>query len=72
MATRSATECLAVAAMLFHPIQTEAGRRFEEKRRLTRRAELAAMMPGDEAFDREETVRAFFDQKRGCGHQARP
>ena len=66
LAALSSTECLAVAAMLFHPIELEAGRLHEAQRRLTRRGELAAMMPGDDAFASEEAVRAFFEQKRGA------
>lgn len=61
LAERSATECLAIAAMLFHPIEIGANRLAEAKRRLQRREELAAMMPGDCS---EDGVRAFFDQKR--------
>ncbi len=64
LAALSSTECLAVAAMLFHPVDIEAGRLCEAQRRLARRAELAAMMPGDDAFVSEDAVRAFFDQKR--------
>ena len=61
LADRSATECLAIAAMLFHPIEIGANRLEEAKRRLQRREVLAAMMPGDYS---EDGVRAFFDQKR--------
>ena len=64
LAALSSTECLAVAAMLFHPIDIEAGRLYEAQRRLARRAELAAMMPGDDAFVSEDAVRDFFDRKR--------
>jgi len=64
LAERSSTECLAIAAMLFHPIGMEASRLFEAQRRLARRTELSGMMPGDEAFIDEARVRAFFDGKR--------
>lgn len=64
LAALSSTECLAVAAMLFHPIDIEAGRLHETQVRLARRAELAAMMPGDDAFASEDAIRAFFDRKR--------
>ena len=64
LAGLSSTECLAVAAMLFHPVDIEAGRLYEAQRRLARRAELMAMMPGDDAFVSEDAVRAFFDRKR--------
>lgn len=57
----SSTQCLGVAAMLFHPIQVGAKRLAEAGKRLVRREELAAMMPQDLS---EESVRAFFDQKR--------
>jgi len=63
LAERSSTECLAIAAMLFHPIGIEAERLLRWDRRLARRAELAAMMPGEDDFS-EEAVRAFFDKKR--------
>jgi hypothetical protein len=61
LASWSSTQCLAAAAMLFHPIQIEARRLAEAGRRLERRAELAALMPRDFS---EDSVRAFFDQKR--------
>ena len=61
LASWSSTQCLAAAAMLFHPIQIEARRLAEAGRRLERRAELAALMPRDFC---EDSVRAFFDQKR--------
>ena len=61
LASWSSTQCLAAAAMLFHPIQMEARRLAEAGRRLERRAELAALMPRDFS---EDSVRAFFDQKR--------
>jgi len=64
LAALSSTECLAVAAMLFHPIEVEAGRLYEIQRRLARRAELVAMMPGDDALVSEDAARAFFDRKR--------
>jgi hypothetical protein len=64
LAAMSSTECLAVAAMLFHPIELEAGRLHEAQRRLTRRGELAAMMPEDDAFVSEDAVRTFLDRKR--------
>ena len=60
LASWSSTQCLAAAAMLFHPIQMEARRHAEAGRRLERRAELAALMPRDFS---EDSVRAFFDQK---------
>lgn len=61
LASWSSTQCLAAAAMLFHPIQIEARRLAEAGRRLERQAELAALMPRDFS---EDSVRAFFDQKR--------
>ena len=61
LASWSSTQCLAAAAMLLHPIQIEAKRLAEAGRRLERRAELAALMPRDFS---EDSVRAFFDQKR--------
>ena len=64
LAARSSTECLAIAAMLYHPIAEEAQKLHEARRRLKRRSELAALLPGDEQFGDEAAVRAFFDQKR--------
>lgn len=64
LAARSSTECLAIAAMLFHPISEEATRLHEARRRLNRRRELASLLPGDEQFGDEAAVRAFFEQKR--------
>ena len=64
LAERTSTECLAIAAMLFHPIEFRAQRLAEAEKRLTRRAELAAMMPGDGEFGVEEGARAFFERKR--------
>ena len=64
LSARTSTECLAIAAMLVHPVELEARRLAEADKRLARRASLAAMMPGDDAFGVEEGVRAFFEQKR--------
>ena len=64
LSERSSTECLAIAAMLFHPIEIEARGLWEAGRRLSRRTELASMMPGDDDFASEEAVRDFFDRKR--------
>ena len=64
LSERSSTECLAIAAMLFHPIEIEARELWEAGRRLSRRTELASMMPGDGDFASEEAVRDFFDRKR--------
>ncbi len=66
MAAWPSTQCLAVAAMLFHEIELPAKALSESAKRLARRAELAALMPGDRAFALEEAVRAFFEQKRGA------
>ena len=64
LAARSSTECLAIAAMLFHTIDRQAARLSEEEMRIVRRRELAAMLPPDDQIASEENVRAFFDQKR--------
>ena len=64
LSARTSTECLAIAAMLFHPIEFQAQRLAEAEKRLARRTELAAMMPGDGASGMEEGVRTFFEQKR--------
>ena len=60
----AATQCLAIAAMLFHPIEVGAARLFEARLRLARRRELVALMPEDARFAVEEAARAFFDEKR--------
>ena len=62
LANRSATECLAIAAMLFHAISTEAEALFEQKARLNRRSALKGLMPSD--ISDEAQVRAFFEEKR--------
>ena len=64
LSERSSTECLAIAALLFHPILLEAERLAEVEMRLERRAELSAMMPGDAPFGEKAVVRTFFDKKR--------
>ena len=66
LSERSSTECLAIAAMLFHPIEIEARGLWEAGRRLSRRRELASMMPSDDECKLEEAVRDFFDRKRGA------
>ena len=55
-----ATQCLALAAMLFHGIELEAGRLALSRKRLERRRELAAILPPEDAFALEEGARAFF------------
>ena len=67
LSRRTSTECLAIAAMLYHPIETAAADTAEMQARLKRRKELAAMLPdstkaGDARADEE--TRAFFEQKR--------
>ena len=62
--SRSSTECLAIAAMLFHDIEQRAARLWSEGKRLARRGELAGLLPPDDAFALEETAREFFRQKR--------
>ncbi len=64
LAACASTECLAIAAMLFHTIEREATRLSEWRQRLARRRELVALLPPDDAFAVEENARAFFDQKR--------
>jgi hypothetical protein len=64
LSARTSTECLAIAAMLFHPIEFQAQQLAEAEKRLARRTELAAMMPGEGALGAEEGVRAFLERKR--------
>ena len=59
LAECSSTECLAIAAMLFHPISLEADRLMEAGKRLSRRRELLSMLNPAEG-----EARTFFDQKR--------
>ena len=63
LAARSSTECLAIAAMLFHGIAKSADGIAEDQRRLARRGELVALIPAGDAFG-EESARAYYDQKR--------
>lgn len=62
LAGRTSTECLAIAAMLFHPIEGEAERLSEAGKALARRRELVSLMPSGELS--EEDARGFFEQKR--------
>ena len=64
LAACASTECLAIAAMLFHTIEGEAARLDEERLRLTRRRELLSLLPDDARFAVEADARAFFDEKR--------
>ena len=64
LAGASATECLAIAAMLFHGIGVSAGRLAEEGQRLTRLGELLSLMPPDARFMVEEEAGRFFEEKR--------
>ena len=64
LAARTSTECLAIAAMLFHPIAEAAAKLSEARRRIERRRALASLMPPDGQFGDEAAVRAFFEQKR--------
>ena len=61
---RTATECLAIAAMLFHGIQTQARECARDEAALARRKELTGLLPADEEFRVEETALEFFRQKR--------
>ena len=61
---RSSTECLAIAAMLFHATSVEAERVQEIRRRHARLNELAALVPPGDQFAGEDAARAFFDGKR--------
>ena len=60
----TATQCLAIASMLFHGIELRADSLCEARRRLARRGELTSLMPADGELAMEEDARAFFDQKR--------
>ena len=62
----TSTECLAIAAMLFHPIEKAAARLAEARRRLARQEELAALLPPEARFADEACVRGFFDAKRSA------
>ena len=64
LAARSSTECLAIAALLFHTVATEAAKLSEEGKRIARRRELTSLLPPDAGLAVEEEARAFFDQKR--------
>ena len=57
----ASTECLAIASTLFHGIETEAARLWEEGLRLDRRKALLSLMPPAAP---EETAREFFSEKR--------
>ena len=59
LAGRSSAECLALAAMLFHPVKIGADALSEEKKRTARLRELASLLPADDA-----ACRGLLDQKR--------
>ncbi len=63
LAARSSTECLALAAMLFHPVKLGAEALSEDKKRTARLRELASLLPADDALSGGED-RGFFAQKR--------
>ena len=60
----SSTECLSLASMLFHPLQHEAVSTARAEAVLEKKKALLARMPSDEAFADDESIRAFFSQKR--------
>ena len=59
LAGRSSTECLALAAMLFHPVKIGADALSEERKRTARLRELVSLLPAG-----EEACRGFLEQKR--------
>ncbi len=64
LAELSSTECLSLASMLYHPIERRAIELAETGEVLDRKMDLAERMPKDEAFADDESIRAYFDQKR--------
>ncbi len=64
LAELSSTECLSLASMLYHPIERRAIELTETGEVLDRKMDLAERMPKDEAFADDESIRAYFDQKR--------
>ena len=64
LAALSQTECLAVAAILFHDVQIEAQKRSRELADLTRLAELVGLIPGNCDFAVERQRNEFFEGKR--------
>jgi len=64
LALCTATECLAIAAILFHGIQAKAARRALALSRLGRLSELLGLLPTEEDFAPEEKAAEFFRQKR--------
>ena len=63
LSASTSTQCLAIAAMLLHPIRREAEGLAERQRRLDRLRELVSLFPSADALD-EKIARDFFDQKR--------
>ena len=69
LAACAATECLAIAAMLFNTLREAAQGLLESRKSLTRRREIAALLPGEEAFALEDEAGAFFQRpRRAWGH----
>ena len=64
LASFTATECLAAAAMLFHPIRAAAAERAEGLRVLARREELLRSVGEDCDFSDEEQKDEFFRARR--------
>ena len=62
----SGTECLAVAAILFHAIQLGAHERSLTLSRLHRLQELTGMIPTSSDFTRDEERNSFFAQKKNA------
>ena len=61
---RTATECLAIAAILFHGIQSKARELGLQQKRLARLRELAALIPPDCDLGDEAGKNAYFAQRR--------
>ncbi|MBE5995927.1 MAG: AAA family ATPase [Lachnospiraceae bacterium] len=66
LAALSQTECLAVAAILFHSIQLGAHERSIALSRLNRLSELTGMIPSDCDFASDQQRNAFFAQKKNA------
>ncbi|MBQ6468675.1 MAG: AAA family ATPase [Lachnospiraceae bacterium] len=66
LAVLSQTECLAVAAILFHSIQLDARERSAVLSRLRRLEELAGMIPSSCSFAAEQDRNEFFSRKRNA------
>ena len=60
----SSTECITVASMLSHTIEVKAGSISEKKKRLEKFEDFLSHMPPDSSFSDDESIRAYFSEKR--------